>query len=134
MNHTFSHDGKYFLPGSISVNSEIIALYSSQFERETILPDYKYYQPIILRVSSALDWEKSVRLNITVQLDPDSTYTANVPALTGIALSKVGPIPFQKPINPDDLQVCLKQSDMLLYRIASPKPSLCILLFTTSNG
>ena len=28
------------------------------------------------------------------------TYTANVPALTGIALNKVGQIPFQNPLKP----------------------------------
>ena len=40
--------------------------------------------------------------------------TANVPALTGIALNSVGPMPFQKPTAPSFTQVCLKQSLMFL--------------------
>ena len=63
-----------------------------------------------------------------------STYTANVPALTGIALNSVGPVPFQNPRIPSALHVCLKQSLILTYLFSAPNPSLCILLFTTSSG
>ena len=42
-----------------------------------------------------------------------ATYVAKVPALTGIALSNVGPMPFQNPLIPSCLHVCRKQSIML---------------------
>lgn len=42
------------------------------------------------------------------------TYTANVPALTGMALARVGPIPFQKPLMPSALHVWEKQSRIVL--------------------
>ena len=43
------------------------------------------------------------------------TYTANVPALTGIARARVGPMPFQNPLAPSACHVLLKQSRIVLY-------------------
>lgn len=63
-----------------------------------------------------------------------TTHTAKVPALTGIALASVGPMPFQNPRAPSACQVFAKQSRIVLYFWSFPNPSLCILLLITSNG
>lgn len=49
-----------------------------------------------------------------IALKVNST-TAKVPAETGIALTHVGKIPLQNPPIPPCLQVCLKQSVIVLY-------------------
>lgn len=91
-------------------------------------------QEVVHQVSSSLS-SHSVSISIFYPnnlMVPSAT--ANVAALTGKARTKVGPMPFQNPAMPSRAQVWAKQSRMVRKRWDWPKPSLCILLLTTSKG
>lgn len=62
------------------------------------------------------------------------THTAKVPALTGIALTRVGAMPLQNPLAPSLAQVCPKASLIFLNLCSLPNPSVCIFDLITSKG
>lgn len=83
---------------------------------------------VIYQINGGLSGITTQKPTITAPIARD------LPAETGMARTKVGPMPFQNPLSPSDFHVCLKQSLIVEYLCSFPNLSDCIFDLTTSSG